>query len=76
MKFSSFLILGMLLWFGSCDILEEPSKIQAPEWNPQFAAAILNTELSFQDGLDQVASDYLEVDDQGAISFVYSGKLL
>lgn len=77
MKFSSFLLIGGLLLLFSCEIIEDPGKIKAPEWNPAFASAILNTEVSFQDALDMVdTGDYLEIDSTGALVLVYEGNLV
>jgi len=77
MKSSPLLLAVCLLFLASCEWIEDPGKIKTPTWNPSFAAAILNTEVSLQDALDQVnAEDYIEVDSLGNISLTYSSNLL
>ncbi|MCI4668235.1 MAG: hypothetical protein MRZ79_08865 [Bacteroidia bacterium] len=77
MKFISFLFLGSLLFLFSCEIIEDPGKVKVPDWNPAFATAVINTEISLQDMLDLSGSeDIFEVDSSGALSFVYEGNLI
>lgn len=72
-------LLSLLLlagWMGSCGLPEDPSKITIPDWEPEIAVPLVNSEIR----LDQILAEfdsisYLQIADDGLLSIVYAADL-
>ncbi|MEM6361898.1 MAG: hypothetical protein AAF731_17550 [Bacteroidota bacterium] len=71
-----FLLLFIAAWTGSCGLPEDPSKISLPEWQPEIAVPLINSDIQLNEILGQFDSlSYLQIDDQGLLSVVYAADL-
>ncbi|MFK7926166.1 MAG: hypothetical protein AB8H47_29730 [Bacteroidia bacterium] len=73
-KLLSLLLLASSM--ASCGLPEDPSKITIPNWEPEIAVPLVNSEIR----LDQILAEfdsisYLQVADDGLLSIVYAADL-
>ncbi|MEO0896263.1 MAG: hypothetical protein AAFY71_07695 [Bacteroidota bacterium] len=67
----------LLLMITGCEVIQDPGLIKSPDWDPEFAVAVINTEMSLQDALDLVGENaYIEIDNNGAIGLTYETNLI
>jgi len=69
------LLLGIAI--TSCSLIDQSDKIIGPEWNPDFAIPIFNTEFSMTDVLTKLDSNsYIQSDSEGLLSLVYDDQFI
>lgn len=73
-RFLAIIFLGTL--FASCSLIDKSDKIIGPQWEPEFAVPILNTEFSMADLLSRLDSNsYIQTQNDGLLSLVYEDQL-
>ncbi|MEM8887303.1 MAG: hypothetical protein AAGD28_04895, partial [Bacteroidota bacterium] len=73
-RFLAIIFLGTL--FASCSLIDKSDKIIGPQWEPEFAVPILNTEFSMADLLSRLDSNsYIQTQSDGLLSLVYEDQL-
>ncbi len=71
--FLSLLIAGLM---AGCGLPEDPSKITIPDWQPEIAVPLINSDIQLDEILDQFDSiSYLQIDDTGLLSVVYAADI-
>ncbi|MEM6801421.1 MAG: hypothetical protein AAF696_08455 [Bacteroidota bacterium] len=69
-RFLAALILGTFI--SSCSLIDQSDKIIAPQWEPDFAIPLVNTEYSTADLLARMDSNsYIQTDANGLLTFVF-----
>ena len=70
-------VLSNLLLFSGCKAYDDASNFTSPtsEYSPEFAAPIINTQLSLKDILKLTGNlSFVQVESDGQIKLVYEGK--
>ncbi|MEL7342177.1 MAG: hypothetical protein AAGM67_16965, partial [Bacteroidota bacterium] len=71
------LYCSLLLILGAgCGLPDDPTKIALPEWQPEIAVPLVNTEIQLDEILQEFDSiTYLQIDSEGLLSVVYEADL-
>lgn len=68
------LITGLL---SSCRLIEDTDKIITPDWEPELALPLVNTDLTLQEIIDFAGENkYITIDQDGLISLSYSAEVV
>lgn len=73
------LITLMLAFASSCSKFEESidfDRVADPEWNPDLAMPLINSNLILQDFFPDSAAAFFRINEDSSISLVYNGKQL
>ncbi|MEL7063324.1 MAG: hypothetical protein AAFP00_06265 [Bacteroidota bacterium] len=78
MRYTPIYTLLLCLWgIVGCEILDETTRLQTPDWQPDIAIPLIDASVSIEDLLDVVdSSTFLTFDPEGRVGLTYETDLI
>jgi len=78
MRYAPVYTLLLCLWgIVGCEILDETTRLQTPDWQPDIAIPLIDASVSIEDLLDVVdSSTFLTFDPEGRVGLTYETDLI